>query len=176
MRVSIAALLGACLPVALLAQAPAPRQAPVAPAEDSPSPIAAEEARATVEDLARTLEENYVFPDIARKYAATLRAKAATGGYDGLGSAGAFADRVTADLRAVSPDNHLRLHLARSDATMGPARRPAGADGPRRPEAIEDARWLAPGIAYVRFNVFPPDSEVTKAAEAFMTDHADAKR
>ena len=185
MRVSTAALLGACLPAALLAQLPAPGPAPDATAaeRDPAAPIAADEARATVEDLARTLEANYVFPDVARKYAAALRAKAAAGGYDGLGSAGAFAELVTADLRAVSPDNHLRLHLAPSGgggAGPGPVlvRRPAGAPsaaGPRRREAIEEARWLAPGIAYIRFTQFPPDEAVTRAAEAFMAAHADAR-
>jgi C-terminal processing protease CtpA/Prc len=63
-------------------------------------------------------------------------------------------------------------------------RRPAGAAGaaeagaaprPQRPDPIEHAGWIAPGVAFVRFNVFPPDADVTAAAERFMRDHADAK-
>ncbi|TFI58252.1 hypothetical protein E2493_10705 [Sphingomonas parva] len=185
MRFAVGALVGAALSVTALAQSGAPAPAAPAPASDDPaSPIAAEEARGAALDLARTLEENYVFPEIARNYAATLREKTAAGAYDGLGTAGAFAERVSADLRAVSPDNHLRLHVARVPEGGGPvsirrpalAGGPAGAPAPRRPtQAIEEQRWLAPGIAYIRFTGFPRDEAVTKAAQAFMADHAEAE-
>ncbi|PSJ36666.1 S41 family peptidase [Allosphingosinicella deserti] len=165
---------------AAVAQSPLSPGAPVADAEAA-SPITAAEARATALDFAKTLEETYVFPEIARRYAAALREKAASGAYDGLGTAAAFAEQVTADLRAVSPDNHLRMWVgAPPPPGAGPGRRPGGPPGatgapsPRR-APIEDAQWLAPGIAYVRLNVFPPEPEATRAAEAFMADHADAK-
>ena len=154
--------------------APAPGSA-----EATEASIDAAEARATAEDFARILEDGYVFPDVAKRYAAMLRANAASGAYDGLGTAAAFADRVTADLRLVSPDNHLRLTLGRPGVRPpGPAPRTA-ATGPtpamQRPRAIEESRWLAPGIAYIRFTMFPGDEEVTRAAAAFMASHASAK-
>jgi hypothetical protein len=151
--------------------------------------IDAQQARATAARLAHMLEESYVFPDVAAKYAAALRSKSAAGDYDRLGTASALAERLTDDLRAVSPDNHLRIF----SGDIGPGgpgprrmvvRRPAGAAGaaeagaaPRlqRPDPIEHAGWIAPGIAFVRFNVFPPDGEVTAAAERFMREHAEAK-
>ena len=40
---------------------------------------------------------------------------------------------------------------------------------------VEQARWLAPGIAFVRFNLFPGDEAAVAAANRFMADHADAK-
>jgi C-terminal processing protease CtpA/Prc len=43
------------------------------------------------------------------------------------------------------------------------------------PPAIEAPRWIAPGIAFVRFNLFPGDSAIVEAARSFMADHADAK-
>lgn len=190
MKLIVSALVGAAVSFTALAQDPSGGAAPAAPVpaeEDPGSPIAAAEARAAAADLARTLEENYVFPEIGRKYAAALREKAGSGAYDALGTAGAFAERVTADLRAVSPDNHLRLHVAKLPPPgSGPIsiRRPAvpasaaaAAGGPpRRPrQAIEEARWLAPGIAYIRFTQFPRDEAVTRAAEAFMAAHADAR-
>jgi C-terminal processing protease CtpA/Prc len=45
----------------------------------------------------------------------------------------------------------------------------------RPPPAIEQARWLAPGIAFVRFNLFPGGPDATEAARQFMASHADAK-
>jgi C-terminal processing protease CtpA/Prc len=106
-----------------------------------------------------------------------LRANAAGGVYDGFSSGRQLAERLTADLRAVSPDAHLRVQAGAPDHPM---RRVVAAGGaPPRPafpfKPIEEARWLAPGIAYIRFNIFPGDRETVAAAKAFMTGHADAK-
>jgi C-terminal processing protease CtpA/Prc len=40
---------------------------------------------------------------------------------------------------------------------------------------MEQARWLAPGIAFVRFNLFPGTPEAVEAARRFMAGHAEAK-
>ncbi|HEX5182821.1 MAG TPA: S41 family peptidase [Allosphingosinicella sp.] len=152
---------------------PAPRAAPPADID-----VTRDEARQTATDLAQKLEDDYVFPEIAHRYAAMLRANAASGAYDGIASGRALAERLTADLRAVSPDAHLRVRVA-------PAMRPPPPDGQKpatakmRPafpwKPIEEARWLAPGIAYIRFNVFPGDPETVAAARRFMIDHATAR-
>ncbi|MDB5691098.1 MAG: hypothetical protein JWO81_161, partial [Alphaproteobacteria bacterium] len=142
-----------------------------------------EEARQTAATLARTLEETYVFPDVARHYAEMLRANAARGAYDGFTSGRALAERLTADLRAVSPDNHLRVRAAapRDGGRRVVVAGPAGAAPPSSPrpafpwKPIEEARWLTPEIAYIRFNVFPGDDETVAAARQFMIDHAGAK-
>jgi C-terminal processing protease CtpA/Prc len=131
------------------------------------------EARQTATELAQVLDENYVFPDVAKRYAAMLRANAAAGAYDGFTSALALAQRLTTDLRAVSPDAHLRVvvRVPRADVRSASA-----APQPRFPwKPIEDERWLAPGIAYIRFNVFPGDPDTVAAVKKFMIDHATAK-
>jgi hypothetical protein len=182
MKIAALALIGAMTAGSLLAQAQAQTQSQTqtraSQAQEVASAISAAEARTTAEDFAEALEQDYVFPDIGKRYAAALREKAASGAYDGLGTAATFAQRVTEDLRAVSPDNHLRLMF---DAPPGPGADPAARRQDNAPAArssikpIEDARWIAPGIAYVRFNVFPPDAAVTKEAAAFMAAHAEAK-
>jgi hypothetical protein len=178
MKIAALALLCAVTGSAVAGQVPPPAS-PAAADATPESPITAAEVRATALDFAATLEESYVFPDVARRYAAALREKAKSGAYDQLGTAGAFAERVTADLRAVSADNHLRLWVGGPPPPgAGPVQRPAAASAappPRPRQPIEDAQWLAPGIAYVRFTVFPPEPEVTRAAAAFMVAHADAK-
>jgi hypothetical protein len=71
---------------AVLAQeaAPAPKPAIVERARDvAMSPA---ETRKTIEDLAQKLQDIYVFPDVAKRYAAMLRANAAAGVYDGFAS------------------------------------------------------------------------------------------
>ena len=172
-------LAGAACASAQTGPAPAPAQAaPQPPADISITP---DEARQTATQLAALLEENYVFPDVAKRYAAMLRANAAGGAYDGFTSGRALAEKLTADLRAVSPDNHLRVRAGQPPAARGaPAQAAAaGAPQPQRRaypfEPIEEARWLAPGIAYIRFNLFPGDAETVAAVDRFMKEHAAAK-
>jgi hypothetical protein len=207
---SLAAGAAALLCGTCLAQ-PAPMPVGVADA-----PVSAEESRTTARTLAGILEESYVFPAIARNYAAMLRAKAESGAYDTIGSSMALAERLTADLQAVAPDNHLRVLVGPPGAPGSGPRRivvrgpggpgMAGAPGERRvivggpggpgapgvpsgPGAgpqprmvrmmagppMEEARWLAPGIAFVRFNLFPGSPEAVAAAKSFMADHVEAK-
>jgi hypothetical protein len=64
---------------------------------------------ATVESLAVAVERNYVFPDVAKRTAAALRARWKKGAYNGLDSAAAFADSLGSDLRAIGKDRHFRV-------------------------------------------------------------------
>lgn len=135
--------------------------------------VNAAEARKTALDLAQKLDETYVFPDVAKRYAAMLQANASSGAYDNIASARALAQRLTDDLRAVSPDAHLRV----TPTAPQPAVHNASASAvPRFPwTPIEEQRWLAPGVAYIRFNVFPGDEATSAAIRDFMLTHAAAK-
>jgi C-terminal processing protease CtpA/Prc len=102
-----------------------------------------------------------------------LRANVASGAYDGVHSGHALAERLTADLRAISPDAHLRVSLRDAQPAM---QRASVGHTPRFPwTPIEEQRWLAPGIAYIRFNVFPGDDATVKAVRDFMLTHVTAK-
>ncbi|HEX8448896.1 MAG TPA: S41 family peptidase [Allosphingosinicella sp.] len=153
--------------------------------EPSPGPrpevpdvaVGRDEARSVAAELAAALEENYVFPQVAARYSAMLKANMASGAYDGFTSGKALAERLTADLRAVSPDNHLRVRL-RPPGFDGPS--PASGQAPPqgRPPAtngVEEARQIAPGIAYIRFTAFPGDEGTVAAVRAFMAENAGAK-
>lgn len=192
MRSIILALAASCASAPLLAQVAVSASsgaqqaaAGVAPAAaEANAPISAAEARQTAAEFARMVEENYVFPDVAKKYAETVRTRAARGEYDNLGTRGALAAALTKHVQAVHADGHLKIFaqsaaggaqpqmvMMSPQAQQGPVE-PATA-GPGKP--IEEARWLAPGIAYIRFTIFPFDPAVTAAAKKFMNDHADAK-
>ena len=154
---------------ALIAQAP--QQGNPAQAAPAPAPFDAAEAKAAVEKLATSLEENFVFPEVGAKYAAALRAKLASGGYSNFPDAAAFADAVTADLKAVHEDRHLRVR----------ALPPQGAGGERRMgpppgfKAIEKAGWIADGVAYISFAGFPGDEPTLARLRSFLAEHKDAK-
>lgn len=148
------------------------------------APVAASEAvssRVVATKLADMLEAKFVYPTIGLKYGGMLRANAAAGKYDALAGA-ELAAQLSDDLRAIYPDNHLRVlfgdgpQLQRVPAS-GAGPKPGGPAPVRMtpPPPMEAARWIAPGIAFVRFNLFPQDAEVTKAAAAFMAQHAGAK-
>lgn len=137
---------------------------------------AEEEVRAedVAENYAALLERDYVYPETGKRYAAVLRAGIAAGRYKGLAGE-ALGAAIDADIDGVAPDGHLRLRLP--EPAVGAAPAPDGAGPVRRPPKvpIEQAGWIAPGIAFVRFNVFPMDAAVTAEAAKFMADHADAK-
>ncbi|NUR59516.1 MAG: S41 family peptidase [Catenulispora sp.] len=61
-----------------------------------------------IDETARLLTENYVFPEIAEQLAALLRRRLAEGAYD-VDGAEELAGLVTADLQSVNDDKHLRL-------------------------------------------------------------------
>lgn len=136
-------------------------------------PIEAAEARGAVLRLADILEEDYADAAIGARYAAALRAKAGQGGYDGAGTRSALATALTADLRAVAEDRHLRVRPVPPSGPGPAGAGPGGAAG--MPQPVEEPRWLAPGIAYVRLNLFNGSAEAVEAARRFMTDHADAR-
>jgi hypothetical protein len=183
MRRPVLTLLAAASALALCGPLAAqPRPAPAdgqAPGPEATTPLEAAERRAVVEALAERLEARFVFPDTGRKYAQTLRANLAAGAYETLTDPVAFASKLTDDLQAVSPDRHLRVGLRRPGGP-GAAGAPGSASQARRGPmmqgpAIERSGWIAPGVAYIRFNMFPGDPETVAAARKFMLDHADAK-
>lgn len=120
---------------------------------------------AAVLALAARLEQAYVVPAIGRRYAARLRERLAAGAYDGL-SRSELAKRLTEDLQAVNADGHLRV------LSTPPAGRPSG---PPRAPAVQDAGWIAPGVAYIRYSGFPGDEPTRQATAAFMEAHRAAR-
>jgi hypothetical protein len=126
------------------------------------------EAQAAVEELARALEDLFVFPEVGRRYAAALRDPAALGRYAGLRSPSALAAAVTADLQAVHPDGHLRLHPPRARD-----RRPSGARSER--SGVARTGRVADGIAYIGFTGFPGNDATLRDVRTFLADHAAAR-
>jgi hypothetical protein len=168
MQLKFLILAGAmCMPTALIAQAaPPPASEAVRPAFDKA------DAEKAVTDLATALEENFVFPDKGKAYAAMLRANLRNGAYSSFPDAPAFAEKVTADLQAVHKDGHLRLRLAPAEQ-RGQAQAPNG--GPADANDVAKAGWLAPGVAYIEFTGFPGSEATLAEVRKFLAAHKDAK-
>lgn len=147
-----------------------------APMMASSPALAADDVSAekVAETYAALLQSDYVYPETGERYAAALRAGIAAGRYVSL-TGEALGQAIDRDVNAVSPDGHLRLRVPETAAANG-AVAGGAASTPRPPKVpVEQAGWIAPGIAFVRFNVFPMDADVTAQAAKFMADHADAK-
>ncbi len=164
-RFLAAASLMALSPLTMAQTPPAPEAAAPAPAF---TPALGKEA---VADLADEIEKNFVFPDVAKRYADRLRVQLAAGAYDAPADAESLAIQVTADLQEVAPDGHLRMHPPGAISRPGPA---SGAQADR-PPLMEQAGMIAPGIAYVRFNAFMGDPQVLRDFTAFLDANAGAK-
>lgn len=148
-----------------------------------------EQVRA-IETLADALQQRFVYPEQGQHYADSLRAHLAAGDYAGLADTKALAQRLTQDLQAVAPDGHLRVDADADVAGPGPGPRrrmgppPNGApkSGPAPSGAPEDGlpsvaetKWIADGVAYLRFNQFAGEPASIAAMQAFVRDYAGAR-
>jgi hypothetical protein len=103
----VSATLRAALVGALLA-ALSPAFLPSARAQEA-APLTVEDRRAAVARIAELLDARYVFPDVGVEAGRHVQGLAASGAYDGLSDARAFAERLTADLQSVTHDRHMRV-------------------------------------------------------------------
>lgn len=179
MRPAFSAIVGITLVLALQDGPLAPSTRPD-PAASTGSPLSTKApgsdgvpaalARDIAEKLAREIEDDFVFPERGRTYAAMLRAKAAAGIYDHMPSAEGFADAVTRHLQAVHPDGHLRLFPPSLFNT-----KPA-VDSPLNPaHAVGEPRWLGEGVAYIALNQFPGTPASQQAVAFFLKQYASAR-
>ena len=170
MRVRVGlSLLAACAAVPLAAQT----TTQAASAEPRQG-FGAKQAAAVVEKLATTLDENFVFPEVGKAYAARLRQQLKEGAYSSFRDGNSFAEKVTSDLQAVHKDGHLRLLVVPVADRGGPeaALRPTGAnDG----STIVKSGWLADGVVYINFRMFSGNDATINELKAFLDTHRDAK-
>ena len=162
------------------ASAPLGAQAGSSPApqpQEMKAPFVKEIAEASVRELAQKLEDNFVFPDKGKAYAAMLRANLEAGRYAGFADQQTFAATVTEDLQAVHKDGHLRLHIVPPEARRGPAAERSG-ERPRGnvvSNAVSKSGWIADGVAYIRFEGFPGNDDTMAAVRAFLDAHKGAE-
>jgi len=124
-----------------------------APAEPPPPALDESQRRAIVDSAAQALAAYYVDPDTGRLIGDHLRRRMAAGAYASLSDPTAFADALTADLRAVNGDRHLR-------ARVGPpeSRRRAPQPGASSESAYRflDSVAVLPGnVGYLKFAGIP---------------------
>ncbi|HEX7947130.1 MAG TPA: hypothetical protein VF495_20875, partial [Phenylobacterium sp.] len=133
-------------------------------------PIDAAERRQAVEQAAKSLREQYIYPDVGERAAAAIEAALASGAYDTLADRRAFAAWVTDDLTAVAHDKHLRVS-SRSAPPPSPLRGPP----PRSEGGFVRADRLAGNVGYIEVMGFPSMEVFGPAADRAMAALADTR-
>jgi len=170
MRIPAALLLSAaCLPIPLQAQTAGPASTATQPVAPGTVPLTSGEGRAIAGKLASELLTSFVYRDQAEAYVAMLKKNADAGRYDS-GTRDSLAKMLTDDLQAVHKDGHLHVEVAVPDQE-------GRGGGPPKdfPALIQSARWIAPGIAYIRPSAFFSTDEEIAEVTKFMREHSSAK-
>jgi hypothetical protein len=143
-----------------------------APAQEAAPTLTPERRAAVVDSIAGLLDRLYVFPDVASKMNADLRARVARGEFDTVTTQGSFARLLTEHLQAISHDKHLRVRAG------APGGGPQGGGGPPRAPngAYGRTERLDGDVAYVEIRSFGfPAGMVRESTRAIMSAAADAK-
>lgn len=70
----------------------------------------------TINKISKLLNDNYIFPETAKKMGDFIKTKITTGGYGAIEDPMKFADELTSDLQSISNDKHLRVRFSPDDA------------------------------------------------------------
>jgi C-terminal processing protease CtpA/Prc len=135
--------------------------------------ISAEECAQVIRSSIEKLNQFYVFPRTAKNMESALRSRVAKGEYRSIKSATGLAGKLTADLREVSKDEHLRVEYF--------AEQPPLEVAPNAPGASENfgfgkAERLEGNVGFIEINALYPAADAGETATAALTlvAHTDA--
>lgn len=143
----------------------------------APPTLDSAQRKAVVASLARALNAQYVFPEVAAGLGKILVAKAEQGGYDGADTARAFAEALTRDLREQGKDGHFRVRFDPAfnprdedeDHVPTPAEvAEARQQSARRAFGIAKVEQLPGNVGYLEIQGFGPTEFVGPAFTAAM--------
>jgi hypothetical protein len=137
------------------------------------APLTAEVEKQVVHAFAEALERYFLFPEVGKAYGVRLRARQAAGAYRAL-TAAKLARALTDDAQSVYQDGHLRLRAPSQQALLG-APSAAKSEQESTDTGIERAGWIADGVAYISFNLFPSSKASLAAVRSFLAQHSTAR-
>ena len=147
-------------------------QAPQPPAVD------AAKKQAVVDEIAKLLNENYIFPETAKKVGDALQAKLKAGDFDKAADASSFARAVSAVILDVSKDKHtgfaynpamaedIRTMMGQSEAERAKVRERQLGESRRDNFGFRKVEQLDGNIGYLDFREFASPDEAGPTAIA----------
>lgn len=156
---------------AAIAQQPAPAD----------GPIDAALRASTIEQLAQTMKDEYVFADLGAKIAEDLRARLKKGEYDSIATGRALAQKLREDMTLITKDAHLSVRFSleklppRQEASTPTAEEENQyRDFVRRVNShFQKVERLTGNVGYLEFTQFAEAKDVArpmKAAMDFLSD------
>jgi hypothetical protein len=135
-----------------------------------------------VDSIIGELNAHYVSPDVAKQMGDAVRAQEQRGAYASVTDGYDFADTLTADLRAVSHDRHLRVNFNPSVIPLQTATPSPEAQAENRKQlqslncGFDRVERLPNNVGYLKFDFFaPPDAcAPTVVAAMNFLGHVDA--
>ena len=124
----------------------------------------------TLDSLAGILDRSYVLERMGKEMADMLRRHKSTGRYSGITSGDSLAEKITADLRALSKDLHLEIFYGPL-----PEGSPQGELGPETNYGFRDIKVMDGNIGYIRFDEFSHSEKAMEAAIKSMAAVADCE-
>lgn len=132
------------------------------PADRPDMPIDSATRSAVIDELLKQLNDQYIFPDIAKKMEEDVRARQKNNEYDNLTSAKAFTEKLTTDLQGISKDKHLRVRYSIQPIPVRTERREPTAEEKAEREqylkrmnyGFEKIERLPGNIGYIDFRGF----------------------
>ncbi|MEG3192057.1 S41 family peptidase [Lysobacter sp. D1-1-M9] len=143
-----------------------------------PKPITAAQRQAAIDGLATQLQANYVFPDVAKELAETIKAREASGAYASTKDTEAFADALSKDLRSLGKDGHFNVGYDPDFRAppQGERHSPSKEEVEQRRQEVArygygiDSLARLPGnVGYLELRGFGPTELVGEALSAAMT-------
>jgi retinol-binding protein 3 len=139
--------------------------------------ITAAERDQVIKGSIAKLNENYVFPEVAKKMGEAVQARAAKGEYTSITSAKELADKLTEHFREVSNDKHLRVQYRESGfpdtkPDYSEESTPSAEDRAfmaRVNYGFEKVERMQGNIGYLEIRGFVPASAGAETASAAMT-------
>ncbi len=145
--------------------------------------ITTDERSAIIKGAVTALNENYVFPEVAKKMGVAVLARVAKQEYNSITKASELARKLTADFLEVSHDKHLRVNYF-ADGVPSPSKGEPSAEEikmlhdelARINFSFQKVERLEGNIGYLELTAFPPPQAAAQTLAAAMTfvAHTDA--
>lgn len=142
-----------CIVVSAFACLPAFAQMPGAP-DQADMHMTISSRGKLIDSLITEVNRSYVFPDMARKVDATLRAQQRQGAFDNIDSAQKLSEVLTNQLQATTNDRHLRVrYSAEAIPVRKPNTKPAPEAAARNLANMRSSNFGVEKIEHLPFNI-----------------------
>jgi Peptidase family S41/N-terminal domain of Peptidase_S41 in eukaryotic IRBP len=121
---------------------------------------------ATIEKINELVNDNYVFPDVAKSTGEHLVKKLKQGRFNDDTTAAAFSKSLTDEVQSVNHDKHMRVRTGGAAAARGPEN---SGDG-----GFKEVKMLEGNIGYMDMRLFFPASVASSLADEHMKTLASA--